>query len=274
VEAFVLADRRVKVSTIAYEMSVSECSVIRIMHNKLGMSKVSCRWVPRMLTPLQKQSRVEICHENLSLYEENMETFCSLIVTGDETWVYYWDPSSKQESVQWKHKTSPAPVKLCVQLSAGKVIMTVFWDCHRILLVEYMAHKSTVTADVYVNTLKSLRDAVNEKRCGLLSRSMMLLHDNAPVHKAKNVPAAIAKCGFQEMNHPPYRPNLALCDYFLFRHLKQHLWGRRFSSDTDVQADVTSWLEDQVSGFYLAGMSSLPAKWNKCIELRGGYIEK
>ena len=58
-EAFVLADRRVKVSTIAYEMSVSEGrpSVIRIVHYKLGMSKVSCRWVPRMLTPLQKQSR-------------------------------------------------------------------------------------------------------------------------------------------------------------------------------------------------------------------------
>jgi len=81
VEAFVLADRRVKVSTIAYEMSVSEGSVIRILHDKLGMSKVSCRWVPRMLSPLQKQSRVEICRENLSLYKENMETLCSHIVT-------------------------------------------------------------------------------------------------------------------------------------------------------------------------------------------------
>ena len=60
-----LADRRVKVSTIAYEMSVSECSVIRIMHNKLGMSKVSCRWVPQMLTPLQKQSHVELCCEKI-----------------------------------------------------------------------------------------------------------------------------------------------------------------------------------------------------------------
>ena len=92
--------------------------------------------------------------------------------------------------MQWKHKTSPAPVKFRVQPSAGKVMATVFWDCHGILLVEYMAHKSTVTADVYVNTLKSLRDAVSEKRCGLLSHSMMLLHDNAPVHKAKKVQTA------------------------------------------------------------------------------------
>ena len=98
--------------------------------------------------------------------------------------------------MQWKHKTSPAPVKFRVQPSAGKVMATVFWNCHGILLVEYMAHKSTMTADVYVNTLKSLRDALKEKRRGLLSRSVMMLHDNAPVHKAKKPQAAIAECGF------------------------------------------------------------------------------
>ena len=76
------------------------------------------------------------------------------------------------------------------------------------------------------------------------------------------------------MNHPTYSPDLAPCDYFLFRHLEKHLPGRRFLSDTDIQGDVTSWLEGQDSGFYLAGMLSLPVKWNKCIELNGGYIEK
>ena len=91
----------------------------------------------------------------------------------------------KKESVQWKHKTSPAPVKFCVQLSAGKVIATVFWDCHGILLVEYMAHKSSIIFGAYVNTLKSLRDALKAKHRILLSRGVMLLHDNAPVHKAK-----------------------------------------------------------------------------------------
>jgi len=63
VEDFVMADRRVKVSTIAYEMSISEGNVINILHNKLGMSKVSSRCVLRMLSPLQKLSRVEICWE-------------------------------------------------------------------------------------------------------------------------------------------------------------------------------------------------------------------
>jgi len=101
-----------------------------------------------------------------------------------------------------------------------------------------------------------------------------LLHDNAPVHKTKKVQTAIAECGIQEMNHPPHSPDLAPCDYFLFRYLKKHLRGRRLSTDVEIQVDVTSWLGGQDSGFYPAGMSSLPAKWNKCIELNGGYIEK
>ena len=143
-----------------------------------------------------KNSRIKISCKNFSPYEENIETFSSRIVTGDETWVHYGDPSTQQESMQWKHKTSSAPVKFRVQPSAGKVMATVFWDCHGILLVEYMAHKSTITADVHVNTLKSLRDAIKEKRCGLLSHSMMLLHDNALVHKANKAQAAIAECGF------------------------------------------------------------------------------
>ena len=60
-------------------------------------------------------------------------------------------------------------------------------------------------------------------------------------------------------------------DYFLFRYLKKALAETPIQSDTHIQADVSSWLEGQDPNFYLA---SLPAKWNKCIELKGDYIEK
>ena len=61
VEDIIMADRRVtlKVFTTAYEMCISEGSVINILHVKLGMSNVSNRCVPRMLSLLQKLSRVE-----------------------------------------------------------------------------------------------------------------------------------------------------------------------------------------------------------------------
>ena len=41
--------------------------------------------------------------------------------------------------------------------------------------------------------------------------------------------AAVLECGFEEMRHPPYSPDLAPRDYHLFPNLKKHLHGQRFS---------------------------------------------
>lgn len=112
IEDFVMHDRRVKVATIAREFEVSEPTVLSILHERLGMSKVCSRWVPRMLTPLHKQWRVEMCEENLRLFESDPDNYIAQIVTGDETWVHFWDPETKQESMQWKHKGSPTPKKV------------------------------------------------------------------------------------------------------------------------------------------------------------------
>ena len=61
-----------------------------------------------------------------------------------------------------------------------------------------------------------LREAINEKRQGKLSAGVLLLHDNAPVHMYAKSHATIRQCGFQQLNHPPYSPDLAPSDYFLF----------------------------------------------------------
>lgn len=274
IEDLVLKDRRVKVSTIAREFNISEPSVLTVLHDHLGMSKVSSRWVPRMLTPVQKHCRVQFSKENLELYETDPDNFLSRIVTGDETWVHHWDPETKQESMQWKHRGSPPPRKFRTQASAGKVMATVFWDSEGILLVDYMPHKTTITGETYAVLLEKLKDAIKEKRRGKVTRGVLLLHDNAPVHKSRIAMAAVRNCGFEELNHPPYSPDLAPSDYYLFRHLKKHLRGRRFADDDELQGAVSQWLEDQSKDFYFSGISSLPTKWGRCVELKGDYIEK
>jgi histone-lysine N-methyltransferase SETMAR len=62
-----------------------------------------------------------------------------------------------------------------------------------------------------------LKDAIKEKRRGKLSRGVRLLHTNAPVHTSVAAKAAVQCCGFQELNHPPYSPDLAPSDYFSFK---------------------------------------------------------
>jgi len=55
------------------------------------------------------------------------------------------------------------------------------------------------------------------------------LHDNAAVHKSMIAQEAVRvhDCGFVQLDHPAYSPDLAPSDYFLFRSLKSHLRGVR-----------------------------------------------
>jgi len=116
-----------------------------------------------------------------------------------------------------------------------------------------MPQKTTITGHTYANTITALREAIEEKRRGKLSAGVTLLHDNAPVHMSAKSQAAIRQCGFQQLNHPPYSPDLAPSDYFLFRVMKKFLRGKRFSSDEEVKEAVTTWFEEQSKDFFFQG---------------------
>jgi len=205
VERVVLENRRVKVTEIAERTNISVGSVETIIHEHLGMRKVSARWVPRLLTPDMKHRRVECCQELLTRFENNFEDFKQRIVTGDETWLHCWDPDTKQESMQWKHVGSPPPRKARTQASAGKVMATIFWDTQGVILIDYLPQGSTITGTYYKNVLNQLRDALKQKRRGKLSRGILLLHDNAPSHSSRIAQAALDECNV-DLNNCATRP--------------------------------------------------------------------
>ena len=216
VERLVLNNHRIKVAELASECGISNRSVYTIIHEHLGMSKVSARWVPRNLNMQDHQQRVESSQELLEVYNANPEDFHTCLVTGDETWLHHWDPDTKKESMQWKHPGSPPPKKFRTQPSASKVMATVFWDSKGIILIDNKPVGTSITGEYYANVIKQLRVAIKEKRRGKLAAGVLLLHDNAPVHKSRVAQAVFRECKFKQLNHPPYSPDLAPSDYYLF----------------------------------------------------------
>jgi len=85
-------------------------------------------------------------------------------VTMDETWLYYCDLETKQQSMEWRHSGSPRPKKFRVQKSAGKVFASVFWDKDGILLIDYLPKGQTINAEYYSSLLVQLKDILKEKR--------------------------------------------------------------------------------------------------------------
>ena len=99
-----------------------------------------------MLTPLQKHERVEACDELLAHCEEEENDF---IITGDESWFYYYQPESKQSSKPWKRADSPPPTKLKQDKSERKVFYSFFWNYNGITLKEIVPAGTTTITQTY-----------------------------------------------------------------------------------------------------------------------------
>jgi len=68
-------------------------------------------------------------------------------VTTDETWLYHYDPDTKQQSMEWRHSGSTRPKEHRVQKSVGKVLASIFWDKDGILLTIFQRAKLTTLSD-------------------------------------------------------------------------------------------------------------------------------
>jgi len=99
-------DQRRTIHNIAEEVGVGYGTCQQVLMEELGMHCVAAKFVPRNLTADQKQQCVNVCTELRQLTSDD-ETFLSRVITGDESWVYVYDPETKQQSSQWKSPTSP-----------------------------------------------------------------------------------------------------------------------------------------------------------------------
>lgn len=267
-------DPRIKAHELAAIVKLSKTSVLRILHDELNLSKLSARWIPRNLTEAQKRDRVRKARALLRRYRDDPDNFVDRVVTGDEVWLFHWDPESKQESMEWREIGANPPLKARTRPSCGKLMATIFWDSKGVLLVDYLEHGATINAAYYCQLLRNLREAIRRKRHGKLALGILLLHDNARVHTAHTTQAVIRECRFEVLDHPPYSPDMAPSDYYLFRHLKKFLRGKYFEDDGAVADAADQWFSDQTLEFYARGIHELADRWDKCIHNRGEYFEK
>ena len=191
------------------------------------MRKLTAHWVPKSLSDEQMATRASVC----SAFRSKEDDFLSRLVTVDETWVHYDEPENKAQSRQWVGPGSPRPKKFKTQPSAGKVVATVFWDAQGVIMLDFLAKKSTITGAYYANLLKQLRTAIREKRRGKLSKGILLQQDNARVHTCKIAMHAVERNGYELIPQPAYSPDLAPSDCLLFPNLKKDIRGRHFRSN-------------------------------------------
>ena len=230
---------RLTVRMIADELGMNSERVWRNIMQDLGMRKICTKTIPKLLKEGQKEWHVQVCQDILE-QPKTEPNWLKRVVTGDESRIFEYDPLTKQQSLEWKSTLSPNPKKARVFKSKTKVMLIAFFDVHGIIHAEFLPQGLTINQHVYKNILLHMMRSVREKRRELWEmRSWLLHHDNAPAHNALGIWKFLAKNNIVVLEQPPYSPDLAPCDFFLFPKLKEAIKETRFQNSKAIKTVVT-----------------------------------
>jgi histone-lysine N-methyltransferase SETMAR len=192
-------------------------TICRILKEDLGLVKKSARWVPKLLSQVQKEERVRISQEFVDAVERSGLSMLDNIITMNETLVSYFTPETKRMSKEWTMKGKQGPLKAKVQASRSKQMVFVVFDSRGLIYTHIASRSATINAPYVVDVLGKFWRSLRLKRPELLSQRWFFHWDNVPVHTTAVVSDWFDAHGVQQLKHPLYSPDLAPADFFLFR---------------------------------------------------------
>lgn len=222
-------------------------------------------WVPHLLSQRNREQRLDACTSLLS-YSRRTD-WLDTVITGDEKWVLYVNVARKHS---WVDKNAPALPTAKPEVHQRKVMLSVWWDSQGVLLFELLPPNRTITADYYCEQLERLREEIIRLRP--LQRQVRFLHDNARPHVATVTRQKLLDLGWEVLVHPPYSPDLAPSDFHLFRSLQNHLRGKEYVSNDQIERDLRQFFESKPRDFFKRGIHNLPDRWRKVLAADGEYF--
>ena len=143
-KAIVDEDARVTVQEIADRVGIRSSSALRELHNDLGLHELSARWIPNILSDQNKGARLDYAQKLLKVYKNCDKRRIAEIVTGDETWIYFFEPHRKSQNKIWRPKGA-SPSKIARRSkSTKKVMYTIFFSTLRVFCFKYLAKTKNI----------------------------------------------------------------------------------------------------------------------------------
>ena len=148
-----------------------------------------------------------------------------------------------------------------------KVMYPVFFRSTGFVKAIKLGGQKTVTANWYTTKcLPGIFQKVNV-------RDLMLHHDNASSHKAGLTVEFLKQKKIKVIEHPPYSPDLAMCDFWLFFNLKKNLRGRRFHSEEEIDVAINAFFSSIPRNEWLEAFNLWKIRLQKCIDAGEHYFE-
>ena len=170
------------------------------MYGHLAVKKICSRWIPHNLTKAQKDARVNWCKYR--------------IVTGDEWWIYAYEPESKKQSTVWVFQDKPNPTKVVRVQSTSKQMIACFFGKTSHVATVPLVQRRTVNHEWYITIC--LPEVFGEIRKTNKRRRIILHQDNAYSDTSRQTTKYLSTQNIELIGYLPFRPDFAPNHFFCF----------------------------------------------------------
>jgi len=272
VQKIIEEDRHATYQEIQSSLGIGMSQIQKILHDELWVRKLISRWVPHNLTEAQKATRVSWCRATLQRFHSGTSNAVFNIVSGDESWIYSYEPESKTQSTVWSFINEPKPTKVTRSRSVSKKMVASFVAKTGHVATICLEDRKSVNADWY--TTVCLPEVIAELRKNNPNRRIILHHDNASSHTARRTIEFLAEKKIELLDHPPYSPDLSPNDFFTFPRIKEKLRGQRFQSPEEAVEAYKSLISTTSTLEWNNCFNNWFERMEKCIKFDGIYFEK
>ena len=248
----------VPLSTICYNL------------NQSGMRYVHFRKVPYILSEEMKALRVEYAQTMLDILEKQKQHNFMDILTMDETPLYL----QNDNLLGWVSEDDPIPEVTKPTLHKKKFTLSVMWGVGGTVVVKGLDGENRVNSEYFCKEI--LTEAIRwceNKRYHTGVSSYLFHMDNAPCHNSRQTKDFMKDHHMNRMVHPPYSPDLAPCDFFLFGYMKREFADAKFGNMEEAVIQITTWLDTIDKNMRLAVFENWMLRLQKCIECNGDYVQ-
>ena len=225
---------------IEAQTGIPKTTVHRILTQDLRYVLKHLKWIPHLLNPSQKVSRIELSKRLLQVLQEAKETDYNFFVTGDESWFYL----STDETTQWLPPEEKPSKRVKKTIGSEKFMLSIFWNPHSFFIVKVLPSDATFNGDYFINEILDPLHEMMASESEEPQRKIIVHYDNARPHTSRKVFEYLESHNMEKAPQPPFSPDIAPSDFFLFGYVKNKLSGRSFRSPDELLLAVNEILEE------------------------------
>jgi len=207
---------------LADEVNIGKDTVRKIVVEDTRKREICSRFVPHSLILEQKDRRIVACRDLIATADSDTDFF-KKIVTGDETWCFAYDRTTKRQSAAWAGETSPRPKKKIRFLkSRVKTVLVIFFDWQGVVHKELVPGGEIINAVYYKGVMERLVSRIRRVGPDMCESGDWLICTTTPSPTTRQSSNSFWPNEKWLLDPPPYSPDLAPADYFLFQIVKSH----------------------------------------------------